>query len=217
MCVLSKTLSGTYMLPVLLHADPYSICYLLSVTAVPCPALSLTLGCCKSNTRKQTSSNKHWRGVSCSVCFSTSHYHIMLLISHADSHRWHFVLGSNEGVVVLQCVPFICLAEWLWKGSVEKQTNNMLTVIPVASGKKAFVWPNSSRKSTILRYGAVVLIRRESLSQRENKIFIISQACHPVRESPFRAFSASFNQAVSATLLWRWLYRRNRTVHRENH
>lgn len=95
LCVLSKTLSGTYMLPVLLHADPYSICYLLSVTAVPCPALSLTLGCCKSNTRKQTSSNKHWRGVSCSVCFSTSHYHIMLLISHADSHRWHFVLGSN--------------------------------------------------------------------------------------------------------------------------
>lgn len=88
-----KTISEICMLPLLLHADSWPICYLLSVTAVPCPALSacpalsVTPGCCKSNITKQTSSDKHWRGVSCSIHFSTSCYHIMLLISHADKVR----------------------------------------------------------------------------------------------------------------------------------
>lgn len=70
----------TYLLP--------AICY---SSTLPCtislPALSVTPGCCKSNITKQTSSDKHWRGVSCSIHFSTSCYHIMLLISHADKVR----------------------------------------------------------------------------------------------------------------------------------
>lgn len=82
-CSVTKP-SQTCMLPILLHADSWPICYLLSAIAVPCPTLPVTPGCCKSNTSQQTSSNKHWRSVSSSICFSTSHYHIMLLISHAD-------------------------------------------------------------------------------------------------------------------------------------
>lgn len=44
-----NTLSETCMLPLLLHVDSWSMCYLLSVTVVPCPALSVTPGCCESN------------------------------------------------------------------------------------------------------------------------------------------------------------------------
>lgn len=90
-----------------LHAPNSATCrlmiYLLSVTIIPCPALSVTLGWCKSNASKQTS-HKHPRGVSCSICFSISHYCIMLLISHADKVK-------ND-------ILFYVLIKELWSSSV---------------------------------------------------------------------------------------------------
>lgn len=97
---------------------------------------------------------------------------------------------------VLQCVSFICPAEWLWKDSVEKQTNNlvnMLAVIPTASGKVALVWQNPSRKSTVLRErerGQVCTGQEGKAPQtKRNYNKIIRESRQPVRNCLFRVLS----------------------------
>lgn len=82
--------------------DLSAICY---NNTLPCTIYALvTLGWCKSNASKQTSSHKHPRGVSCSICFSISHYCIMWLISHADEVK-------ND-------ILFYVLIKELWSSSV---------------------------------------------------------------------------------------------------